>query len=157
LRREGRTERLVLIGPPGWDEPGLRRQIQTQFEPGAVLRLPAISESLPAWYSGAAAFVFPSRQETFGLPVLEAMACGAPVVAGDIPALREVAGSAAIFSKPGDSHELSRLLLHLLTDAAARDELRHAGPSRAAAFDWRTTADATYRHLRAAARSRLDD
>jgi glycosyltransferase involved in cell wall biosynthesis len=148
LRAMGRSERLVLIGPRGWDEPGLQRRIQTEFEPGAVLRLPAIWETLPAWYAGAAAFVFPSKQETFGLPVLEAMASGTPVVASDIDALVEIGGDALTYFHRGDPGELAGVVQGVLTDGARRASLIERGIARAAAFDWDATAEHTCLQLR---------
>lgn len=152
LRGNGFRERLVLLGPPGWDEPGLRRRIDAEFEPDAVLRLPVESDSAMAgWYAGASAFAFPSREESFGLPVLEAMASGTPVVASDIDALVEVGGDAALYFTTGDSTELAERLKTILTDTATRAALRQRGLERASIFDWHTTAVRTYEELRAAA------
>ena len=152
LRRKGRPERLVLIGPRGWDEPGLRRRIHAEFEPGAVQRLPSMSEALAGWYAGATAFVFPSKQETFGLPVLEAMASGTPVVASDIDALIEIGGDAATYFRRGEPDDLVRALENVLTDSESRATLTQRGIARAATFDWDTTAAQTYRELQDAAR-----
>ncbi len=151
LRREGFPERLVLIGPPGWDEPGLRRRIDAEFEPGTVLRMAVVSEAaLPGWYAGAAAFVFPSREESFGLPVLEAMACGTPVVASDIDALVEVGGDAPTYFRRGDSGDLVRALKTVLTDGTTRMVSKERGIARAATFGWESTAAETNQQLRAA-------
>lgn len=146
LRRKGRRERLVLIGPAGWNEAGLRSRITNEFESGSVLRLPTMWAELPRWYAHAQVFALPSTQETFGLPVLEAMACGTPVVAGDIPALREVGGQAALYVQPDRAADLAQALLHLLTDG---DILAGRGPLQAARFTWSEAARRTYVHLRA--------
>ena len=148
LRKSGRTEQLVLLGPPGWNETRLRRRIETEFESGSVLRHPSVWDELPRWYAHAAVFVFPSFQETFGLPVLEAMACGTPVVAGDIPALREVGGDAAVYVPPTSAEDLAAAIERVL---GANDEARQKGFQRAAQFDWQLTAAGTLRELRAAA------
>jgi glycosyltransferase involved in cell wall biosynthesis len=149
LRRMGVPERLVLIGPPGWDEPGLRRRVDAEFEPGTVQRMPVVSEAaLPGWYAGAAAFVFPSQEESFGLPMLEAMASGAPVVASDIDALVEVGGDAPTYFRRGDSDDLARALKTVLTDCTSRAVSRERGIARAATFGWESTAAGTYQQLR---------
>jgi glycosyltransferase involved in cell wall biosynthesis len=144
LRRMGRPERLVLIGPPGWNEAALKRRIAAAVEPNAILRLPAAWAELPRWYAHARAFVFPSTQETFGLPILEAMACGTPVVANDIPALREAGGDAARFTMTGNFVDE---ITALLGDSALRERLCARGLAHAAGFGWSRTAQATYQHL----------
>jgi glycosyltransferase involved in cell wall biosynthesis len=101
-------------------------------------------EALAELYRGAEALVLPSRYEGFGLPVLEAMACGTPVVASEDAALREVAGDAAVYASDGDLGGAVRRAL------ARRDELRPAGLARARLFSWEETAARTanvYRRL----------
>jgi glycosyltransferase involved in cell wall biosynthesis len=148
LRRRGQQERLVLIGPPGWNELLLRNRIAREFEPGTILRLPAIWSELPGWYARAAAFAFPSTLETFGLPILEAMACGTPVVAGDIPALREVGGDAALYVSPQRSADLADALRRV-ADPELSATMRLRGLKQASTFDWQSTARETLQHLRA--------
>jgi alpha-1,3-rhamnosyl/mannosyltransferase len=97
---------------------------------------------LPALYSGAEVFAFPSRYEGFGLPPLEAMACGAPVLCCDTSSLPEVVGDAALRVDP-TPEALANGLARLLEDGTLRAELRAAGPSRAAVFSWRRTAEST--------------
>jgi glycosyltransferase involved in cell wall biosynthesis len=149
--RHARSERLVLAGTPGWEDSELRRRIANEFEPRAVVRVRVERAELPAWYGGAGAFVFPSKQETFGLPVLEAMACGTPVIASDIPVHREIAGEGALFFPPLDAHALADALLAVLESPGLKAELRERGLERAASFDWDTTARRTAHELRAAA------
>jgi glycosyltransferase involved in cell wall biosynthesis len=98
---------------------------------------------LQALYAGATIFAFPSFHEGFGLPVLEAMAAGAPVVASDIPAIREVAGGAAVLVPPGDVNEWVEALEALLDSPSRQTELAGAGRERAAMFPWTSTAAAT--------------
>jgi glycosyltransferase involved in cell wall biosynthesis len=150
LQRLGRPERLVLIGPPGWNEAALGRRIVVEFVPGAVQRVPAIWNDLPTWYAHAAAFVFPSMQETFGLPILEAMACGTAVIAADIPALREIGGDAAVYVSPTSARALANVLDQFLADGQRRDRARLQGLVHAARFDWQVTASKTLNHLHAA-------
>ena len=96
-------------------------------------------------YQEADVLVHPSLYEGFGLPVLEAMACGTPVVCSDIGALREVAGHAAVFVAPADAPAMAREIVRLLTDASAAAELTRRGLRQASRFTWETTARETLR------------
>jgi glycosyltransferase involved in cell wall biosynthesis len=100
---------------------------------------------LEAAYAGAACVAFPSLVEGFGLPVLEAMMRGVPVVCSDIPPLREVAGDCAVFFDALGPGSMARALEGLLADEAERDRLRAAGLAHAAHFSWRATAEGTLR------------
>jgi glycosyltransferase involved in cell wall biosynthesis len=100
-------------------------------------------DELPLWYRAAEAAVYPSLFEGFGLPPLEAMACGCPVIASDIPAVTEVCGSAAAFANPTDVGALTQQLVRVATDDRLRSELRNAGLQQAARFDWARAAAAT--------------
>jgi alpha-1,3-rhamnosyl/mannosyltransferase len=108
---------------------------------------------LPRLYSGAAGFVYPSHYEGFGLPVLEAMQCGCPVITSNDPAIAEVSGDAAIHVDADDSAALSAAMMELLHNPSAKLRLREAGLSRAAQFSWRDTAHRT-REVDAAACNR---
>lgn len=98
---------------------------------------------LPGLYSGALAFAFPSLYEGFGLPPLEAMACGVPVICSDIPSLRETAGDAALFFDPGDCRSIASVIERILGDKGIRAELRMRGKKRAAALSWDAAAKKT--------------
>jgi len=98
---------------------------------------------LPALYSMALALIEPSLYEGFGLPVLEAMACGTPVVANDIPVLREVGGRAVRLIDATDSEGLARALENLAEDPATRVAMSREGLEHSAAFSWRQTARET--------------
>ncbi|NJK79434.1 MAG: glycosyltransferase family 4 protein [Chloroflexaceae bacterium] len=102
---------------------------------------------LPALLSGAQAFVFPSLYEGFGMPVLEAMACGTPVLTSTISSLPEVAGEAALLVDPLSTDVIAGGLARLLNDAALRDTLRDKGLLHAARFTWARCAAETLRVL----------
>src|SRR5206468_5361002 len=131
LRRQGHPDlRLVVAGPPGWgDTPALDG-------PGVVAPGRVDEVTLDALYRGAAALAVPSRSEGFGLPALEAMARGCPVVASDAGALPEVVGDAGLLVPPGDADALAGALARLLSDDALPATLGAAGHRRAATFTW---------------------
>jgi glycosyltransferase involved in cell wall biosynthesis len=134
---------LVLAGH--WDPryPEARMAVQRLGLSRHVRFLPDVAEAdLPALYSGAEIFAFASRYEGFGLPPLEAMACGAPVLCCNTSSLPEVVGDAAVRVAP-TPEALAAGLAKLLGDDALRLRLRSAGPQRASQFSWRETAEAT--------------
>jgi glycosyltransferase involved in cell wall biosynthesis len=100
-------------------------------------------EDLPALYSACEVFVYPSLYEGFGLPPLEAMACGAPVVTSNTSSLPEVVGEAGVMVDPQAPLELARALAHLLSDAVQRHHFRMAGFERAKIFSWERAAHET--------------
>jgi glycosyltransferase involved in cell wall biosynthesis len=98
---------------------------------------------LPLWYAAATVFTLPSLYEGFGMPLLEAMACGTPVVTTTSSSLPEVVGDAGLTVPPTDADALGGALLRLLDDAELRAELREQGLRRARRFSWRATAERT--------------
>ncbi len=104
-------------------------------------------EALHALYAGAAAVWFPSRYEGFGMPVIEAMACGAPVVASDASSLPEIAGAAAVLVDPGSAEKHVAALSELLTDERASAELSRVGRERARTFTWDAAAEQMKRYF----------
>jgi len=100
-------------------------------------------DALPALYQGALAFVYPSLYEGFGLPVVEAMASGTPVITSSTSALREIAEGCADLVNPHDVEDIAKAIARAIASPAHRDALRERGAARSADFDWRTTAERT--------------
>jgi glycosyltransferase involved in cell wall biosynthesis len=100
-------------------------------------------DELPLWYNAARLFAFPSLYEGFGLPVLEAMACGTPVITSTAASLPEVAGQAAVLVPPQDTDQLAREMERVLNDPQLRTEMRAAGRIQASRFSWRRMTDQT--------------
>jgi glycosyltransferase involved in cell wall biosynthesis len=110
---------------------------------GRVCRVDITDSELPGAYAHALCFAFPSRREGFGLPTLEAMASGCPVVASASSAHLEVGGDAALYFPPGDVEELARLLGDLVSTPELRAEFNLRGLARVATFTWEETARRT--------------
>jgi glycosyltransferase involved in cell wall biosynthesis len=118
-----------------------RGHIIAERKPTLVRELGYVEDhDLPALYGGALAFVLPSRYEGFGLPCLEAMACGTPVVAADRGALPETCGGAALLVDPDNANQLAEAVVRAATDHDVRTRLREAGLNRAATASWDQTA-----------------
>lgn len=98
------------------------------------------SEKMPFLYNCSTIFLYPSLRESFGLPVLESMACGIPVITSDIPAIREVAENAACFIDPGNHAGIAEVMQILLNDAEAMHSYKQKGLARASQFSWETSA-----------------
>lgn len=116
-----------------------RRMRQAGAGEGVILTGSVSQEDLPALYSGATVFAYPTFGEGFGLPVIEAMACGTPVVASTAPAVPEVAGGAALLVDPADTAGLAEALWHVVTDAALAGDLTRRGLARAGELRWEAT------------------
>jgi glycosyltransferase involved in cell wall biosynthesis len=104
---------------------------------------PVSDDDLPLLYAGASVFLFPSLHEGFGLPLLEAMACGTPVITSNVTSLPEIAGEAAVVIDPANTRELSGAMIEVLTQEALAEELRQKGLDRARRFTWEETARRT--------------
>jgi len=135
---------LVFAGKPGWLDDEIYRAAQRENRNESIKFIGYVPEKdLPALYSGAICFVYPSFFEGFGLPVLEAMQCGTPVIAGNRTSLPEVTGEAALLFDPFDSGALAEAIGRVVDKPGYREELRVKGLERARAFSWTTTAKLT--------------
>jgi glycosyltransferase involved in cell wall biosynthesis len=142
---------LVIGGKPDYGVDEVLRQARLSADPDSVRFVDFIpDEELPAFFSAAAAFVYPSLFEGFGLPVLEAMACGTPVVASDRAALPELVGNAGLIVDPESVDALAEGMSRLLGDPALARELGDRGIARARRYSWEATARQTLEAYRSA-------
>jgi glycosyltransferase involved in cell wall biosynthesis len=133
--------RLVIIGDTISQYPAVRQAVMKSRVEHLVRFLGFVEfETLRCFFESAAAFVFPSRYEGFGLPPLEAMACGTPVVTSNVSSLPEVVGDAAVLVNPENVFDIARGIRDVLLDRALRTELIRRGHVQAARFSWSRTA-----------------
>lgn len=132
---------LVVVGAKGWKTSPIYRAIETSRVRDRIQLLGFVADAdLPAIYNLADAFVYPSLYEGFGIPIVEAMACGTPVVTSNVSAMPEVAGDAALLIEPLDPHGLAEAMERIVQDGALRNSLRAKGLERAKRFSWDTSA-----------------
>lgn len=144
---------LVVAGWDGWEAEGWLSEIREAGLEERVVRLGHVGDHvLPAIYSKAAALVYPSMYEGFGLPVLEAMACGCPVICSNAAALPEVAGDAAVLVDPKDVDAWAEALSAVVNEKRLRKELERKGLYRARRFSWQRCAKETHQALCIASR-----
>ena len=135
---------LVLIGQTGWKYQPILDTINQSPYRAEIHHLNYLTDDLVAlFYSQAEAFIYPSFYEGFGLPVLEAMTLGAPVITSNTSSLPEVTGDSALLINPNDSMELADAMLNLIRDRILRDHLIFKGKEQASKFSWEKTAQAT--------------
>ena len=138
--------RLVLAGSFGYGAERIRGRIEASPARQRISVLGYVSpEELAAWYARAAIFAFPSLDEGFGMPVLEAMSAGAPVIASNRSAIPEVAGNAAVLVDPEDAGALAAALRELSVNLELRDDLSARGRARAGLFTWERAVQETWR------------
>jgi glycosyltransferase involved in cell wall biosynthesis len=144
LRATRLRPQLVIAGKEGWLTGELFSYLKSAQMGERVRFTGYVSDAdLRALYSSCRVFVYPSVYEGFGLPPLEAMACGAPVITSRIPSIIETTGEAALLVSPTDYQELARSIIHLLTNSGERERRSSAGLRRATGFSWERTARAT--------------
>jgi len=138
------TYNLVLAGYPAFGFDEIRKTVQDSPVRDRIKVLDYVpSDDLPYLMSGASVFVFPSLYEGFGIPILEAMAVGTPVVCSDIPSLKEVGGQAALFANPQSPEDFALNIHQVLTDQNLRETLINRGLEQVKKFSWAKTAKAT--------------
>jgi glycosyltransferase involved in cell wall biosynthesis len=142
-QRRSSVPEMAWVGAPRWGTDDL---LQRARSAGVILTGFVAREDLPALYRGAAMLVYPSLYEGFGLPPVEAMACGTPVIASNTTSLPEVVGEAALTVDPTDVGAIAGAMAGLLDDAALRHELMEAGIQRSQRYTWLRAAE----HLLAA-------
>jgi glycosyltransferase involved in cell wall biosynthesis len=135
---------LILIGKKGWKYVPIFEAIQASPWQNDIHHLNYLSDELVAlFYSKADVFIYPSHYEGFGLPVLEAITLGAPVIASNTSSIPEVAGDAAVLINPNDFMELAEAILKVISDRQFRQDLINKGKTRANLFSWENTARKT--------------
>lgn len=150
-RDEEQACKLVVVGKKGWLYKDIFRSARhSRFVDDIIFTGYVADDDLPAIYSAASAFVYPSIFEGFGLPVLEAMACGVPVATSNCSSLPEVAGDAALSFDPLDEDAMTQSISRLVRDEALRERLRKSGLERAKKYSWDETARLTLNAYRAA-------
>ncbi len=145
-------EKLVLIGNASYGYDEVKYAIE-EFNLNRQVYMPGWVEEvdIPYVFHAAKAFIFPTKHEGFGIPMLEAMACGVPVAASDLPVLREVAGEAALFFDYSKKEPIAKALTQLSVDSALRERLSTLGLARANEFSWEKCAKETLELLRTVA------
>jgi len=138
------TYPLVLAGAPGWGNTDTLSTIARLTQTRGLRHLSFVPASaLPALYAGAHSFIYPSHYEGFGLPVLEAMSCGTPVICTQDTSMCEITGDKALLVEGGNSEQLTAQMQWLLENRAARDTLAAEGVKRAKQFSWERCAQQT--------------
>jgi glycosyltransferase involved in cell wall biosynthesis len=150
-RHAGISHKLVITGARGWGTTRLAELVRNlKLEDSVIFTGFVESCDLPHLYAGADFFVYPSLYEGFGLPPLEAMACGVPVITSNVSSLPEVVGDAALLVDPRSDGDLADAIVRLAGDAMLRNGLRSQGLARAGLFSWERTAKesmAVYRRV----------
>lgn len=141
-------EKLILIGNAsfGYDEV---KYIIEEFNLNNDVFMPGwvAEEDLPYIFNGASAFIFPSKHEGFGIPILQSLACGVPTAVSDIPVLREIAGDAVRYFDQNDYRAIEEAMVEIISDQNLRAELKKKGLERVKDFSWRRCAEDTLKIL----------
>jgi glycosyltransferase involved in cell wall biosynthesis len=150
--RRGHRTRVVLAGGPGWGASETVRRLRAM--PGVEMVLDPSDEELASLYAGALALVYPSRMEGFGLPIAEAMAGGCPVIASDLPEIREWAQDAPRYVPARDANALAYALIEVAQSPVLRARMAERGRAIASELTWRACAETTAQAMEAAVADR---
>lgn len=147
-KNTGYGHKLVLIGSASYGFDEVKYAIE-EFNLNKDIVMPGWVEEydLPYIYNGAAAFIFPTKHEGFGIPILQSLACGLPTAVSDIPVLREVAGDAVSYFNPGSRQEISQAMEDLVSNQSLREDLIARGYKKVQGFGWRKCAQETWREI----------
>ena len=145
LKDEGRIEeKLVIVGIPNWRRTKFCKMVKESRYSRDIIFTDFVAEGdLVLLYNGATVFLYPSLYEGFGIPPLEAMACGVPVISSDRTSIPEIVGDAALLINPTDGEELKKELTNVLNNESLRNELTTRGYKQPKKFSWRKTAEET--------------
>jgi glycosyltransferase involved in cell wall biosynthesis len=142
LKNEGITQKLVMVGNHGKDSHLIFERVNNLgIEDNVIFTGYVPDEDLPYFYNAASVFCFPSLYEGFGLPVLEAMACGCPVVTSNTSSLPEVAGDAALLVNPENTEEIGKAMSTLIMDGRLRNSCIAKGLNHVQKFSWKNSAE----------------
>lgn len=140
--------RLVLVGKTGYGYDAEMRTMGEEERMSVVQKGYVAPDDMRHFYAGATALVFPSRYEGFGIPLLEAFACGTPVIASDVTSIPEIAGEAALYVSPNDTAGIAAAMAKVADDADLRASLIAKGAERLKAYSWQRTAERTWDVMR---------
>jgi glycosyltransferase involved in cell wall biosynthesis len=142
-------EKLVLIGNASFGFDEVKYAIE-EFNLNSEVFIPGwVDEAdLPYIYNAASAFVFPTKHEGFGIPILESLACGLPTIASDIPVLREIAHDAVMYFDQNDKNEIAKAMIKIIKDEPLRQELKLKGLAQSHKFSWRQCAEKTLEEIK---------
>ncbi len=137
-------EKLVLIGNASFGFDEVKYAIE-EFNLNSEVYIPGWVEEkdLPYIYNAASAFIFPSKHEGFGIPVLESMACGLPTIVSNLDVLKEIAADSVLYFNQDDKHSIAAAMAKIINDKALREELREKGLRQTKNFSWRKCAEET--------------
>lgn len=149
VKSRGIDEKIVLIGEPGFGYEEILKEIDSNGEYKKDIIMPGFvgPDKLKDLYSGASAFIFPSLYEGFGIPVLEAMQAGTPVITANTSSLPEVAGNAALLVDPQNPSEIADSMARVVSDQVLRADMINKGKIQASKFSWQKSASEILRIL----------
>lgn len=137
----GAEHLLLIVGQKGWKSNAFYKQLEAHpYSDDIILTGYVDRDIMPALYSHASAFIFPSHYEGFGLPVVEALSCGAPSILSETSSLPEVGGEASLYFKPDDPQGLAELMHKLINDKQLHNDLSEKAIKQASKFSWKTYA-----------------